>query len=176
MASTSRCPGLAPFQHSSSGVRWCVGCGSWDRRSRLDEPVDDLQPLVVGGEHQDPEPALQREPAKRPAGDVTHSGGYLQAADHGSGGHQYVHDLGHAEHCCVLERGAAGDATVGCGDGLDAGPGVDEHFGDFGVAVASGGDQRGFEVSGAPVDQRARRRRPSSLVSVMGVKQVPGAG
>jgi hypothetical protein len=38
-----------------------LGIGLVDRRTGRDQLVDDLQPLVVGGEHQCPDPALQSE-------------------------------------------------------------------------------------------------------------------
>lgn len=132
------------------------GVGLVDRGSGLNEPVDDVQPLVIGGEHQRPDPALQREPVQRRAGDVAGCGGHLQAVDPGPGGDQDIHHLGHAEHRRVLQCGAVGHAVVGhaagvgCGDGLDVGSGVDEHSGDFGVAVAGGGDQGGSESPGRP--------------------------
>jgi hypothetical protein len=119
------------------------GVGLVDRGSGRNEPVDDLQALVAGGEHQRPEPALQREPVQRPACDATRGGGHLQAVNLGPGGHQDIHDVGHAEHSRMLERGAVGHAAgAGGGDGLDVGLDVDEYSGDLGVARAGRGDQR----------------------------------
>jgi hypothetical protein len=117
------------------------GVGLLDRGSGRNEPVDDLQALVVGGEHHRPEQALPREPVQRPAGDVTRGGGHLEAVNLGPGGHQDIHDAGPAEHSRMLERGAVGHAAgAGGGDGLDVGPDVgpdvDEHPGDLGVARA----------------------------------------
>jgi hypothetical protein len=120
IASISRCPGLSPFWASSSGVWWCPG----SRRLGSAPWASSRRTLA--------EPALQGEPAQRPAGDVARDG-LLQAADLGSGGDQDVHDVGHAEHRGVLQRGAAGHAAVGRGDRFDVGPGVDQHLGDLGV-------------------------------------------
>jgi hypothetical protein len=93
---------------------------------------------------------------QRPAGHISCGGGHLEAADAGSGGDQDVHDVGHAEHRSMLQRGGAGHAAgVGCGDSVDVSSGLDQYLGDLGVAVAGGGDQRSFRVSGAPVHGRA---------------------
>jgi hypothetical protein len=51
------------------------------------------------------------------------------------GGHQDIHDVGHAEHSRMLERGAVGHgAGAAGGHGLDTGPDVDEHAGNLGAA------------------------------------------
>jgi hypothetical protein len=134
----------------------CVGLV--ERGSGFDELVDGLQPLVVSGECQRADPALPREPGQRPARDISCRGRHLQAANAGSGGHQDVHDLGHAEHRSMLQGGAAGHAArVGCGDGdgVDVGSGLGQHLGDLGVAVAGRGDERGFRVLRAAVNGRA---------------------
>ena len=67
-----------------------LGVSLVDRRSSLDELVDDVQPLVVSSEDQRPDPALVGEPGQRPAGNIAGCGGHLQAVDLGPGGYQDV--------------------------------------------------------------------------------------
>jgi hypothetical protein len=74
------------------------GVGLVDRGSGLDELVDDLQPLVVSGEHQGPDLALEGEPGQRPPRDVARCCGHLQAGDAGAGGHQDIQHLSHPEY------------------------------------------------------------------------------
>jgi hypothetical protein len=51
------------------------------------------------------------------------------------GGHQDIHDVGHAEHSRMLERGAVGHAAGAAGDMASMpAPDVDEHSGNFGAA------------------------------------------
>ena len=139
-------------------VPFCVGLVDW--RSGCDELVDGIQPLVVGGEYQRPDPALQGEPGQRPAGDIPGGGSHLQAMDPGSRGHQDVHLFGHAEHGCVVQRGAAGHAAgIGaesprCRPRSRSTPGATSASPQLAAVISGVSLSPGRPFTGAPLDER----------------------
>ena len=84
-----------------------------------DEPVDDLEALVVRGHDERADPGVRRR-AVEPAGHVARGGGDLDALDARAGGDEDVDDVGHAEHGRVEQGVPAGYAAgVGRRRGLD---------------------------------------------------------
>src|SRR5260370_700444 len=143
-ASSRRPAGSLPRATDATGAwhesrpRLC-GADRFPGLARLDALVDDVQPLMVSGEHPRPDPALVGEPGQRPAGDIAGGGGHLQAVDLGPGGYQHVEDLGHAEQRRLVHPGPAGHAArIAARDGVAAAPCVAEHPGKLPVPAAGG--------------------------------------